>query len=237
MERDGARWSEDSVQAMPTEDIFSQLRALGIESSVESFRALAASYDSSERLFEGTWGTLWEEDTDDALFAWIAMDVLWERILPDRVRIEDVDRRVVEGYGLKERNESEAALEKWWEAWEKTKAWLADKPARTFDDIQELAGDGLTDYFLNWTWDFNIALSNAMKGNRVWAERRLEIFDDLGSRLVDENRSNTVNFALACAESLFALRRKKEGDVRFAALIERFPDELWGYIGWADEYI
>ena len=50
--------------AMPTEDIFSQLRALGIESSEDSFRALAAPGDSSERLFEGTWGTLWEEDTD-----------------------------------------------------------------------------------------------------------------------------------------------------------------------------
>lgn len=25
MERNGARWSEDSVRAMPTEDIFSQL--------------------------------------------------------------------------------------------------------------------------------------------------------------------------------------------------------------------
>jgi len=70
---------------------------------------------------------------------------------------------------------------------------LADKPARTFDDIQELAGDGLTDYFLNWTWDFDIALSNDRKGNRVWAERRLEIFDDLGSRLVDEESSNAVN--------------------------------------------
>ncbi len=232
-----ARWTEDAVRVMSNAEIFSHLRALGIESSEESFWAMAVSGDSSERLFEETWGTRWNEATDDdALFAWLAMDVLWERLVPDRVRIEDVDRRIGAGYELLEQERRAAALETWWEAWEKLKVWLGDKPVRTFDHIDDLARDGLTDFFINWIWDCDEALSNAMEGDSTWANRRLELFDDLRNRLVDEGGSNAVNLARACGESLFALRRKDEGDACFAALIEQFPDNVWGYIGWADEY-
>ena len=38
------------------------------------------------------------------------------------------------------------------------------------------------------------------------------------------------------AEAHFALGREAEGDRLFEALIERFPDNAWGYIGWGDVY-
>jgi hypothetical protein len=38
------------------------------------------------------------------------------------------------------------------------------------------------------------------------------------------------------AEAHFALGREGEGERIFEALIERFPDNAWGYIGWGDVY-
>ena len=38
------------------------------------------------------------------------------------------------------------------------------------------------------------------------------------------------------AESYFSLGKVEEGDPAFEALIEEFPDKVWGYIGWGDMY-
>ncbi|MCU0574903.1 MAG: hypothetical protein MUC41_18220 [Syntrophobacteraceae bacterium] len=38
------------------------------------------------------------------------------------------------------------------------------------------------------------------------------------------------------AEANFALGREEEGDRLFQALIDRFPENPWGYIGWGDMY-
>lgn len=35
---------------------------------------------------------------------------------------------------------------------------------------------------------------------------------------------------------MWALGRRGEAEAVYGALVERFPDEGWGYIGWADEY-
>ncbi|MHB1681424.1 MAG: hypothetical protein ACYCYO_01160 [Bacilli bacterium] len=45
-------WSEDSVRAMPTEDFFSQLRALGIESDNNPKFARYPEYADKERARE-----------------------------------------------------------------------------------------------------------------------------------------------------------------------------------------
>jgi tetratricopeptide (TPR) repeat protein len=38
------------------------------------------------------------------------------------------------------------------------------------------------------------------------------------------------------AESYFSLGKIEEGNQAFEALINEFPDNVWGYIGWADMY-
>src|SRR5439155_25420515 len=52
----------------------------------------------------------------------------------------------------------------------------------------------------------------------------------------DEEANTYVNFRRAEGEALWNLGRRDEAEAVYAALVERLPDEAWGYIGWADNY-
>ena len=52
----------------------------------------------------------------------------------------------------------------------------------------------------------------------------------------DEDATFHVNFLRAQAEALWRLGRRAEAEDVYGNLVQRFPDEAWGYIGWADNY-
>jgi uncharacterized protein YecA (UPF0149 family) len=45
-----------------------------------------------------------------------------------------------------------------------------------------------------------------------------------------------LNFGRAEGEALWHLGRRDQAETFYASLVERFPDEAWAYISWADSY-
>lgn len=52
----------------------------------------------------------------------------------------------------------------------------------------------------------------------------------------DSDELIIINMKRGETESYFFLGKVEEGDKAFEALIEEFPDSVWGYIGWGDMY-
>ena len=46
-----------------------------------------------------------------------------------------------------------------------------------------------------------------------------------------------VNITRAEAEALWALGRQTEAEAVYHQLVVTLPDQAWGYIGWADQYV
>ena len=99
--------------------------------------------------------------------------------------------------------------------------------AKVFSGMQSL---------YNWCQDFEQELHNAGIYDRFFYQKRIEYCREFYSFFPDSDELLTINMKRAEAESYFSLGKVEEGDQAFRALIEEFPDNVWGYIGWGDMY-
>ena len=139
-----------------------------------------------------------------------------------------------EGYELLEANQRAAACERWLEAWELVKQ-LTRPEWRTATAFDQGVPAGLQSVF-NWCQDLEMELGNAGLDNPVYHEHRLRYAREFLERFPDESADFHLNFTRAQGEALWHLGRRAEADAVYGALVERFPDEAWAYIGWADQY-
>ncbi len=122
----------------------------------------------------------------------------------------------------------------WLEAWEMVKQ-MATPQMRTviaFDD----AHPGLTQFVSNWCSDLEMELHNAGLDDPVYREHRLRYAREFLAQFPDEDANRYVNFLRAQGEALWNLGRRAEAEAVYEELVERLPDEGWGYIGWSDHY-
>ena len=101
-----------------------------------------------------------------------------------------------------------------------------------FDD----AYPGLTQFVSNWCSDLDIALHNAGLNDPIYCEHRLRYAREFLAQFPDEDANRHVNFMRAQGEALWNLGRQAEAEKVYEELVEQFPDEAWGYIGWSDRY-
>jgi tetratricopeptide (TPR) repeat protein len=148
---------------------------------------------------------------------------------------EKLDDLVQEGYDLLEAwRQKAAACDRWLEAWELVKR-MARPPMRTvasFDD----AHPGLLQSVFNWCRDLEMELHNAGLDNPIYHEHRLRYAREFLARFPDEDADAHVGFMRAQGEALWNLGRRAEAEGVYSELVERFPDDGWGYIGWSDNY-
>ncbi len=122
----------------------------------------------------------------------------------------------------------------WLEAWEMVKQ-MATPEMRTavaFDGVYP----GLTQFVSNWCSDLEMELHNAGLNDPIYYEHRLCYAREFLAQFPDEGANRYVNFMRAQGEALWNLGRRAEAEVVYEKLVERLPDEGWGYIGWSDRY-
>jgi tetratricopeptide (TPR) repeat protein len=154
-----------------------------------------------------------------------------------RKQVRRLDNLMQKGYHLMEAHHaSQQASDLWLEAWQIVKA-LAQPTMRTCEAFDQ-AYPVLRQSVFNWTHDVDMELHNAGIHHAPYHERRIEFvhefFDVFPDEMNDANR--VVNFMRAEGEALWQLGRREESDAVYEQLLERLPDEGWGYIGWADDY-
>jgi hypothetical protein len=147
---------------------------------------------------------------------------------------ERLDELMQAGYELTRTNQLTAACDRWIETWELVKQMVAPQ-IRTVEAFDS-AHPGMQQFVSNWCSDLEMELGNAGFTDLTYHEHRIRYTREFLSQFPDEEETTYVNFMRAQGEAQWQLGRHDEAEATYATLVERLPDQGWGYIGWADQY-
>ena len=230
-------WSMEEVENLTTKEIISKLRAFGVEFDEEQFQKDVKSFYSACELADH-----WEKKFTitvvrfDADFIWMASIVLWKRLAPDVINSEQLDELMQEGYDLLEADAKDKTVQccqLWLEVWNRLR-YRFTNDMKSIEDTEKVFS-GLQSLY-NWCQDFEMELNNAGFYDQFFYQKRIEYCREFYSLFPNSDERLIVNMKRAEAESYFSLGRVEEGDQAFKALIEEYPNNVWGYIGWGDMY-
>ncbi len=233
-----SHWSFEEIDSFSTDEIVSKLKAFGVPFETPRFREDVKKFYSGEELADHWWKEHSITATGfDRDFLWMAAAILWNRLAPEVPSSERLDDMMQQGYHLLEeegtRKNVMEACNLWLEVWELLKPrFNADMKSiqdaeRVFQGLQSLH---------NWCQDVEIELHNAGLEDPSFFEKRIQYCREFCEFFPNSDELLIHNMKRAEAEAHFALGREAEGDRLFEALIEQFPDNEWGYIGWGDAY-
>ncbi|MBU4495964.1 MAG: SEC-C domain-containing protein [Acidobacteria bacterium] len=147
--------------------------------------------------------------------------------------VDDLDALMQEGYSLSEKIKTVEACKIWIEVWNKLKSRFSPDmksirdSERIFNGIQSL---------FNWCQDLEMELGNAAIKNNSFNKKRIEYCTEFISFFPETNSLILHNMKRAIAESYFGMGDHSKGDEAFLKLVEEYPENIWGYIGWGDMY-
>ena len=231
----GQPLSMDAVRDLSTAELVRQLRGFGVEISKEVFREEVEGFYSASELADHWWevypvtATGYDED-----FLWMAAVVLWDRLVPDAVSSEQLDRMMQEGYDLLDDGKTVEACNLWLVVWEQ----LTDRFSEDMTSIRdaEQVFSGLQSLY-NWCQDLEMELGNAgRKDNPAFHKKRIEYCREFCELFPETTTLIIQNMRSAVAVALFDLGRVDEGETEFEALVSEYPDFVWSYIKWGDMY-
>ena len=139
-----------------------------------------------------------------------------------------------QGYKLLKARRQAEACDRWLEAWELVKQ-LARPEWQTAEQLDQ-AHRRSVEYVFNWCQDLEAELDNAGTKDPRYHEHWLRYAREFMERFPGEDANHYVNFMRAQGEALWDLGRQTEAEAVYSLLVEKYPDEAWGYIGWADRY-
>lgn len=147
---------------------------------------------------------------------------------------DELDVLMKRGQVLLQQGETAKACDVWLEFWNDLKKRL--KPE--FRDVKEaetvFSG---SEFIYNWCQDLECELGNAGTVDPVYYQKRVAYCDEFCSLFPESDEMLLHAMKRAIAESHFALGNSDEGEKCFKNLIELYPENIWGYIGWGDMYL
>ena len=128
-----------------------------------------------------------------------------------------------------------AAAKTWLAAWDLFKAMLTS-------DIRALpafytAHPKLRIDLEHWLMHLDMVLHNAGLEAPHYHAERLRVSQEYQHLFPEMDADTRVNITRAEAEALWALGRQPEAEAVYHQLVVTLPDQAWGYIGWADQYV
>ncbi|MBC2697608.1 MAG: hypothetical protein HF976_11910 [ANME-2 cluster archaeon] len=229
-------WDFKKIRKMSTEEIIDKLHSLNVKFSVDDFERQAGNYISSIQLGKDYYFTQdyhaegWDED-----FILLAIYELWKRILPDQVNIEMIDDEMQEGYDALKSNKLNECMEKWWKTW-KTILAIVPTYVDSVEEADQFMPEPLTQSIYNWSQDFKMELFNAGLEDKTYFKKRIEYCNEFCRSFPETDDSIILSTLRAEAESYVELRDFETADKLFEDLINKYPDSIWGYVGWGDMY-
>ena len=159
---------------------------------------------------------------------------------PEPVNFEctELDREMQQGYGYDFSGKKIKAVKSWNMVFTKIKAYFAE---HQFSDINEF--DKIfngNQYVSNWVQDYDDALRNVLvdcsdEEKQLYGKQKIELL----TFLLEINTSGDLshlNNMRSLAETYYMLGNHDMGEKLFLKLIQDYPDNVWGYIGYSDEY-
>ncbi len=147
---------------------------------------------------------------------------------------DDLEELMQKGYSLLEKNKTVEACEIWSEVWNKLKSRFPSD-MKSIEDAERIFHG--TQNLFNWCQDLELELGNAGIENSSFYKRRIEYCKEFISFFPWTDSLILHNMRRAIAESYFGTGDHSKGDEAFIKLIEEYPENIWGYIGWGDMYL
>ncbi|MDO8726124.1 MAG: SEC-C metal-binding domain-containing protein [Candidatus Methanoperedens sp.] len=229
------KWNLNKVKKMSTSEIIEKLQSLNINFEIEQFKEQAQNYFSAIQLSEELYYTQnFHSQAQDEDFIWLAIIELWNRIIPERCNIEMIDDLMQDGYQDIEKSNYRDGMENWEKAWNMIRIIVHStvKSVRAADESIPY----LTQSIFNWCQDFEMESGNAGSEDDSFYVKRIKYCQDFCRTFPRSDDSIIRNMLRAEAESYAALGDIETADKLFQGLIMKFPDNVWGYIGWGDMY-
>ena len=227
------RWTLGKVEQMETSEIVKRLDAMNIGFEIERFKEDAKRHISAIRLAEGYYIVSSHADADD--FILLATIVLWKRLIPERFNVEMIDDAIQEGYKYIQQDNYKDALERWGRAWTIITS-IVPSYITSVEEADEYLPEPLTESIHNWSQSFEMQLANGGRDDISFYYQRIRYCREFCAIFPDTRESILQNMYRAEAEAYAALGYIETADNLFTELVERYPDNVWGYIGWGDIY-
>ncbi|TFF89385.1 MAG: hypothetical protein EU548_07570, partial [Promethearchaeota archaeon] len=225
---------KEEVEVLSTGEIIKKLRRLGVEFQKEQFLKDVHRFYSASELVDK-----WEQqyhikaDDQELYFVWLAAVVLWERLAPNVINAESVERLILEGYDLLDELRTKEACDAWLKAWDYLKELIPS-------NIKEIDGiEGIIQLLYStsdWSHDLAIYLHNAGLEDAEYYHIRIKYILEVLDRFPDSDDDYLFNMNRALAETYFLVGKEEKGEELFKKLIEYYPEHSWGYISLGDQY-
>jgi len=230
-----SHWTKEEVESYSTGKIIFKLRSYGVEITYDSFKTEIKKFYSAQDLSE-YWFDKYNVNTTgfDDDFIWLAAWVLWERI-PSKIKCdEQISDMIIKGYNLLSDDKLFKSCNIWLEAWDELKKHFKDDNINSLkkaDDIYK--GD---QYLSNWFQYLDMNLSNAGLRKKEYFKERIKFTEEFCNLLPETKEKIIKDMKRAEAESFFAVDKPVKGEKKFKKIISKYPNWIWGYIGWGDMY-
>lgn len=228
-------WSYDVVREMSTAEIIERLCEFGISFDEKEFLKDAETFFSGEEIGEKWFRTFrvnakdWDKD-----FPIIAASILWERLVPSPIlSVEQMSDLIDNGFEYLSENDAISACNLWFKVWEAIK--YRHNPE--FKNLEFLDKQYNRSFFVsNFCQDLESELHNAGKENKAYFEKRIDYCREFLNYFPNEQALIIHNMRRAVAESYLYLNNYEQAEVEYTKLVQDYPDNPWGYIGWGDMY-
>ena len=227
------KWSPGRLAGLETDAIVTRLRELGIDGGRAAFMPLTEGHTAAWSLGE-RWlaGQQRPPDMQDEDFVCLAACELWKRYCPERPSAEMMDDWVSEGYDHLEANDNSKAADTWLLVWETVLPKLRPD-MQTFRSVDPLFR--ISQFFGNWLQDFEMALDNAARVDRRYADIGMRVIREALGRFVGEDEYTILNYRCELGRFLFRAGRVEEGDAALQSVMRDYPHLAGGYVALADE--
>jgi tetratricopeptide (TPR) repeat protein len=229
------KWNLNKVRKMSTSEIIEKLQSMHIDFEIEQFKEQAQNYISAIQLSEDLYYTQdFHAKVLDEDFIWLAIIELWNRIIPERYNIEMIDDLMQEGYEDIGKSNYRDGMEKWEKAWNMIRI-IVPSNIKSVGAADEFITP-LTQSIFNWCQDFKMESANAGLKDNSFYLKRIKYCQDFCRTFPHSDESIIRSMLRAEAESYASLGDIETADKFFQELTTKFPDNVWGYIGWGDMY-
>lgn len=223
----------DEVNELSTDEITHKLGQIGIPFKQGTFlkdiEKIYSAEELSENWFHQYSVTAKGRDED---FPWLAAWILWERLAPEnKLSMEQMSDLIDRGFEYLDENDSISACDKWFKVWEAIK----DRIEPALQNLDYLDKHYESSFFIrNFCQDLEAELHNAGLKDPAYFEKRMNYCREFCNFFPKESELIIHNMRRAIAESYGKLGQYRKAESEFEKLVQDFPDNPWGYIGWGD---
>ncbi|WP_175438477.1 DUF1186 domain-containing protein [Fusibacter sp. 3D3] len=157
---------------------------------------------------------------------------------PINEAFEKLNLAMQQGYVYEFAGEPDKAIKEWKKVFKEVKAYFAEHKGSDLKTFDELLNG--TEFVYNWVQDYDEVLRNRLVScsedeKQQLGSLKIELLTFLLSLNI-KDALNEANQRRSLAETYYLIGQPDVGERYYTELIEAYPDDVWGYVGYSDEY-